>query len=160
MISYWTEYRRFTDTIFSALQWAKLSIENSANHWLTYQQQVLDFLELSTLPELSLPAETLDALTGTYSLMEDDIKHVCTVKRVQDHLFLDGIPHIIWPHNKLIALSHLVFAVDSFPCKVRFVEDAHGTISQMHLTGPEQLFHSVNHLFQREDRLTAYHARA
>ncbi len=148
MISYWTEYRHFTDTVFSTIRWAKLSIENSASDWVIYQQQVLDLLELSALPELSLPVEMLDMLTGIYSFMEDRVKQICTVKRVQDHLFLDGVPHI-WPNNRLIVLSHLVFAVDSFPYKVRFVQEADGTISQMHLTGPEQLFYSVNYIFVR-----------
>ncbi len=113
MLRYWIEYRDFTDTVYSTIQWTKLSIENSASDWLTYQQQVLDVLELSALPELSLPIETLDTLTGTYSFIEDGVKHTCMVKRIQDHLFLDGVPHI-WPNNRLIPLSHLVFAVEFF----------------------------------------------
>ena len=149
MISYWTEYRRLTDTVFSTLQWAKLSIENSESDWLNYQQQVLHFLDLSALPELSPSEEILDTLTGKYRFVKEDIEHICTVKRVQDHLFLNGIPYI-WPHNRLIALSHLVFAVDSFPYEARFVKDTDGTIYEIRLTGPEQLFHSVNCIFQRE----------
>ncbi len=148
MLQYWTEYRHFTDTVFSAVRNAKLSIENSASDWLNYQQQVLNFLDLLAFPELSLPIETLNTITGTYSFTEDGVKHVCVVKRVQDDLFLDGIPHI-WPNNRLIALSHLVFAVDSFPYEVRFVEDANETIYQMLMTGPEQLFHSVNRVYMR-----------
>lgn len=148
MISYWTEYRRFTDTIFSTLEWAKLSIENSASDWLNYQQQVLHFLDVSALPELSLSTEILDTFTGTYSCVEDDVKYVCTVKRVQDHLFLNGIPYI-WPTNRLIAILPLIFEVDSFPYKVQFIEDANGAIYQMFMTGPDQLFHSVDCVFTR-----------
>ena len=148
MLHYWTEYRHFTDTIFSAIQCTKLSIENSASDWLHYQQQVLDFLNMSALPELSLPIETLDTITGTYSFMDDGVKHTCTVKRVQNALFLDGVPYI-WPNNRLIPLSRLIFAVDSFPYEVRFVEDANGTIYSMLTMGPEQLFHSANCVYTR-----------
>lgn len=147
MVSYWTDYRHLTDTNFSEIVFAKLSIENSAGEWLNYQQRVLDFLDLSPLPELSFSIEDIDRFTGTYSFTYDGIKRDCVVRREQEHLLLDGIPYI-WPDNRLIPRSHRIFAVDSFPYQVHFDEDAQG-VHSMIMTGPEQLFLSVSNVFIR-----------
>jgi len=151
MVRYWIDYRHLIDTNFLEIGFAKLSIENSASEWLNYQQRVLDFLDLSPLPELSFSIEDIDCFTGTYSFTYDDIKRDCVVRREQEHLLLNGIPYI-WPDNRLIPRSHRVFAVDSFPFEVRFDEDAQG-VRSMIMTGPEQLFHSVNNMFIREQAL-------
>ncbi len=148
MLHYWTDYRHFTDTAFSNIGFANLSIENSAGDWLHYQQQVLDFLDLLPLPELTLSLEVLDRFTGTYSFTEDDTKHDCVVRREQNDLFLNGVSYI-WPNNRLIPRSRQVFEVDSFPYTVHF--EVHEGIHSMRMTGPEQLFCVVNNVFIRDD---------
>src|SRR6266700_6290989 len=149
MLQYWTDYRYLIDAFFSSMEVAKLSLENSAGDWLKYQQQVLQFLGLSLLPELSLSGENLDHFVGTYTFMDGDIRRYCAIWREQGYLFLDGVPSL-WPNNRLIPLSQQVFAVDSFPVKVHFEDNACGNVSRMVMTGPEMLFCSVNYVFVRE----------
>jgi thymidylate kinase len=145
LVQYWTDYRHFTDTVFSKIEFAKLSIENSAGEWLNYEQHVMNFLDLSSLPELPLSAEDMSLFTGTYSYTYEGVKRLCSVRLGQEHLLLDDAPYI-WPDNRLIPLSKQTFAVDSFPYKVQFGEDDKG-VRTMTMTGPEQLFHEVNVVF-------------
>lgn len=126
-----------------------LSLENSAGDWLKYQQQVLQFLHLPLLPELSLPDEGLDHFVGTYSFIDGETKRYCVVSQNQEYLLLDGVPSL-WPHNRLIPLAQQTFAVDSFPVEVHFEDDICGNVCRMIMTGPEMFFCSVNYVFVRE----------
>ncbi len=149
LVQYWTDYRHFIDAVFSKIEFAKLSIENSAGEWLNYEQRVMDFLGLFPLPELPLSTEDMKLFTGTYSFMYENVKRLCSVRLEQEHLLLDGVPHI-WPENRLISLSHQMFAVDSFPFRVQFREDDKG-FRTMTMIGPKQLFHEVDNVFTMID---------
>src|SRR5581483_4113225 len=149
VITYWTDYRRIVDEVFASIDFAKLLVENSAGDWSTYQQQALDFLDLP-LREEPISCEELERFVGVYSYREDGIKRTCQVRKENDYLVAEGVPQL-WPQNRLVPIAPNVFAIESFPFEIRFTQDTNGNVGEMVLTGPEQLFGTVNATLLREE---------
>jgi len=149
LVTYWKNFRDLIEAAFSRFALAKLSLENSAGDWTTYERTILDFLDLPAEQEPAVSPSLLARFAGTYSFQEGAIQRVCQVLLRNDQLVADGIPHV-WPSTKLIPQSPSVFAVESLPLLISFEEDTGGVVTRMKVTGPELLVGRVDRLFVRQ----------
>lgn len=147
MVTYWKDFRALIDAAFTRFNDSKLSLENSAGDWKTYERTILDFLDLPMEEDVAAVFPSFqEQLVGTYHFKEGS----CRVLLEKDQLMVDGIP-LIWQRTKLIPRTRNVFAVESLPFQITFEEDTHGNITGMRATGPELLHGMVDHLFIRKN---------
>ena len=148
MVTYWMDFRDLIETAFSLFDASKLTLENSAGNWLTYERNVLAFFGLPLWEkEIVVPSE-LERFVGAYSVEEDEGQHTCLVLLEENCLIVDGIPQV-WPRTRLIPESRYRFAVESLPFQITFEKDANEIVTGMRVTGPELLFGTVDRLFVR-----------
>jgi len=149
MAAYWTDYRAITDREFDAADFHKLAIENGAGDWLAYYRQILEFLDLPDLPDVSIAAEHLERLVGTYRSVDDAVTRRCIVRFEGERLVVDGVPQA-WPSSPIVPESPLIFAVESLPTHITLTEDASGDIDRMFVSGPDLLNGVVDAVFVKE----------
>lgn len=146
MVRYWQDYRVLIDDAFARFNGAKLGIENSAGAWETYEQNVLDFLDLPGEENVVEDHPLSHAqYIGTYCSEEEN----CHVLLEDDQLLIDGVS-LVWQRTRLIPHARNVFAIQSLPFQVVFEENSHGDISGMRITGPELLQGKVDRLFKQQ----------
>ncbi|GHO72829.1 hypothetical protein KSD_06000 [Ktedonobacter sp. SOSP1-85] len=146
MVTYWQNYRALIDAEFARFNGSKLGVENAAGEWKTYEQNVLDFLDLLREENVAgEPSFSQAKFVGTYSFEEGN----CHVLLEKNQLLIDGIP-LIWQRTKLIPRARNIFAVESLPFQIVFEEDSHRSITGMRVTGPELLQGKVDRLFLRK----------
>lgn len=149
MVTYWKDFRALVETAFSRFEVSKLALENSAGDWPAYEQNALDFLDLSAQEEAHIPLSSLERFAGNYRFKDSEGQQSCLVQIENDHLIVDGMPQV-WQRTRLIPRSRNEFAVASLPIQLTFEEDTNGAISSMRANGPELLFGTVDRLFVRE----------
>jgi thymidylate kinase len=118
MVSFWEDYRSFTDSIYAKTRIKKLSIENSEGKWNEYLQQIMNFLGVPMVKEMITPSEDLDSFVGIYK--SDEI--TCEIYRIDNILYINGI-HQIWPNSRLLRTEANSFEVESLPIKLIFVSN-------------------------------------
>lgn len=150
VLTYWREYRQFTDELFFHFPYAKLAIENTEDTWTVYEGKAMQLLDISPQPEMVLSDKKLDRFTGIYRFTRDGIEHTCQVQLENHCLYVDGI-WWIWPHSRLIPLNSETFTISSFPINVLFITDAQKICQRMVIAGPDQLFCTVDCICERID---------
>jgi thymidylate kinase len=140
LVTYWTDYRCFTDAALATIDIATLAIDTTAGDWATYQRQIRDFLDLPPVDETPLSLDYLERLVGTYRFQGDDERPACQVSLAADgHLLIDGLP-AVWPRTRLVPIAPNTFAVESLPFTIVFEEAAAAASTTMRVIGPALLF--------------------
>jgi thymidylate kinase len=140
MVSFWKDYRTFTDNIFTKTKIRKLSIENSEGKWNEYLQKIIKFLEISYTEKMNNPSEVIDSFVGIYKCGEI----TCEIYRNDDELYIDGIQQI-WPHSRLLPREENKFEVESLPINVAFISN------KLLITGPRLFDGDVERVLMKQD---------
>jgi thymidylate kinase len=141
MVSFWTDYRDFTDQIFAQIKIDKLAIENSASKWEEYMDQITSFLDLPVPVKVDAYMESMDCFVGIYS----NSKETCQIYRDGDDLYLNGISRI-WPKSRLIPSGRTKFVIESLPINVQF------TLNRIFISGPRLFDGEVNLTLTKSER--------
>jgi len=114
LIQLWQDFTDFTVELFQEYDFRKFQIENSAQEWKNYRQQICDFLELNIVEEY-LSNDSLDRFCGEYLgngfLFKIHMNGSC--------LCLDAF----WPNLKLLPISENEFEIEGFPIRLKFFEN-------------------------------------
>lgn len=151
LVHYWAAYRRLTDKAFAGLPWAKILLETTAGDWATYEQCILDLLDLPP----SAPANTgwpqeLNGVVGTYQSIDSGTLVTCMVRLENHALLLEGMPEV-WPGTRLVPTAPGVFDVASLPIEISFTHDAAGDgATMMTVRAPTLLGGRLPTVFKRE----------
>lgn len=151
LVRYWAAYRALTDAAFAALPWDKIALETTEGAWHTYEQRVLDLLDLppSDQTDRELPTDPR-RFVGTYRSIGDASPVTCTVQLEDTGLLLNGLPEV-WPRTRLVPISPDVFDVASLPIEISFADDAAGgRTDTMTVRAPEFLGGRIPTVFKRE----------
>jgi thymidylate kinase len=125
MVSFWEDYRAFTDHFFTKTRIRKLSIENSEGTWNEYLREIMNFLEISFVERMNIPSEDTDSFVGIYI----DGGITCEICRSDDELYINGIQQI-WPNSRLLPRGGNKFEVESLPINLTFISN------KLFITGP------------------------
>jgi thymidylate kinase len=140
MVSFWKDYRTFTDNIFAKTRIRKLSIENSEGKWNEYLQQIINFLEISITERTNTPSEDIDSFVGIYKSGEI----TCEIYHNDDVLYINGIQQI-WPNSRLLPREGNKFEVESLPINVTFISN------KLFITGPRLFDGEVERVLIKQD---------
>ncbi|WP_018757212.1 hypothetical protein [Paenibacillus terrigena] len=138
MVSFWKDYRHFTNSIIEKTRMRKLSIENSEGDWDKYLLEIMEFLEISMSKKVVIRTEDMDSYTGIYKCGE----MICEVYRMNNELYMNGIQQI-WPNSRLLPRMKNQFEVESLPIKVTF------SSTKIHMEGPRLFDGSVEKVFSK-----------
>jgi len=111
VIQLWQDFTDFTVELFQEYNFKKLQIENSAQDWITYRKQILDFLELPFVEE-KLFDSSYSRFCGEYFGCGEIFKiHVNN-----NRLCLDAF----WLNLKLLPVSENQVEMEGFPITFKF----------------------------------------
>jgi thymidylate kinase len=139
MVSFWQDYRTFTDKIFAKIRIRKLSIENSECKWNEYLQRIINFLGISITEKKETSLEEIDHFVGIYKNNEI----TCEVYRSGDALYIDGFQQI-WPKSKLLHRVGNKFDVESLPIQITFESN------KIYMNGPQLFGGEVKGMFIKQ----------
>jgi hypothetical protein len=140
MVSFWKDYRTFTDSIFAKTGIRKFSIENSQGKWNEYLQQIINFLEISITENMNTPSENINSFVGIYKSGE----LTCEIYRNDDVLYINGIRQI-WPNSRLLPREGNKFEVESLPINVTFISN------KLFIAGPRLFDGEVERVLIKQD---------
>jgi DNA polymerase III delta prime subunit len=153
LLQFWSDYQELLLATFSDFPFSKKEIENTAGDWVHSQQQVVDFLGLTFTSDPSLSQEELQRFVGLYRDLDQE--EIGVVEYEGDSLYLSGLA-ATWQRNKLIPLTSHAFEIESLPLKVHFTPDGQGHMKRFMVSGPEQLRHSVHHVYHRVEPMIEF----
>lgn len=140
MVSFWKDYRTFTDNIYEKIRIRKLSIENSEGKWNEYLQQIINFLEISITEKTNTPSEDINSFVGIYKC--DEI--TCEIYHDDNMLYINGIQQI-WPNSRLLPREGNMFDVESLPINVTFISN------KIFIAGPQLFNGKVERVLMKQD---------
>jgi hypothetical protein len=150
LLQFWRDYQMLLFRAFTHSPFLKKEIENTAGYWRDAQQKIVDFLCLPLTDDLTLSPENLQRYVGIYDCSSSGEQ--CVVEMEHDALYLRG-PAVVWQKNRLIPVTFSgTFEVESLPFTVSFVQNEKSCVEQLVMSGPEQLLHTVNHVYQKIER--------
>lgn len=113
----------------------KLLIENSAQDWGRYRNDVLNFLQIDYHPEEGF-RENDRRFCGNYYLKIEEYDLNYTVFEADGKLKMNAF----WPNLTLLPKTENEFMMESFPFEFRFNHDGNGNVASMEVTKSKMFF--------------------
>jgi hypothetical protein len=148
LVAYWQAYQRLVDETFARLPLTKLTLGMGEGQ-ASFLPTVLEFLGIEPGSNAVALEGGLARYVGSY-LRRDGVAAAGAQVALRDGtLSLAGVPEL-WPQNRLLPVGKGEFAVEAFPFRVKFADDAPGLGTQMAIEGPELLGGVVAGRYARE----------
>jgi hypothetical protein len=115
MLQFWQAFVAFTDVLFAHFPGQKLMIDNTAGDWADYNQQVVDFLGISLIPDQQIPRPEAQGLIGLYIDRQNEraIRVRYADGELSINLFLQ-----VW--TDLVRRAPNVYEAAGWPFEIRF----------------------------------------
>ncbi len=115
MVRFWQAFVSLTDELFERFPSRKLKIDNSAGDWAVYNQQVVDFLSIPSMPEQHISPTEAQNLVGLYKDQHSDRQFMV---RFEDGELTINLFSGVW--KRLVRRASNVFEAESWPFEIRF----------------------------------------
>ena len=121
-----------TDELYQRCRMKKLTIDNSAGQWDSYNRQVLEFLSIPLVPEQVVFGEEAIEYAGTYR--DERTDREIAVEYENQELLIN-----LWEkvRSRLIREVERVFCAEGWPFEIVFGEGDSGRIDTMKVAGKD-----------------------
>jgi hypothetical protein len=133
-VDFLTEYAELAHQVFDRYKWSSISIENSEEKWVSYQQNLLNDLNLTYVPDPTVNQEDLKKYVGKYR--NENMNIDVNIEISRGYL-------IIFGNRQLKVMSDEKFYLDDISVEVVFKTDNFGKVTGL-VIGEKDIYANRN----------------